>query len=96
MLKSCGHETIVAGPEPGSLDSAIYSDKFVQEALLTVEGGAVRFMVAGENPVEETKLGHLLPDGATFRINGPDIVALRFIQSGTTAPTLNVTYFNKA
>ena len=96
MLKCCGHEFATTDVAPKSFDSAKYAGKMVQEALVTVEGGPLRFTVHGEEPDDATKLGHLLQDGAVFRVYGPDIDNFRYQQSGAVAASVNVSYFNNA
>ena len=96
MLKCFGHQTIATSDTPGELDSGIYSGKNVQEALVTVEEAPIRFTVHNENPDDATKVGHLMSVGASFRVSGPDIDKLRFVQSGATPGTLNVSYYNNA
>ena len=96
MLKCFGHETITTGLVPGQLDSAVYSGKNVQEALVTVEDAPIRFTAHNVNPDDASKLGHLMPAGSSFRVSGPDVDNLRFVQSGATSGTLNVSYYNNA
>ena len=97
MLKCFGHQSITVGPEAGALDSGIYAGKNIQEALITVEDAPVRITVhTGSAPDDATKLGHLFGPGAVFRVEGPSVDNLRYIQSGATAGHINVSYFNNA
>lgn len=96
MLKCFGHQAITVGPEAGSLDSAIYGNKNVQEALITVEDAPVRITVHNANPDDTTKVGHLVGVGGQFRVDGPSIDNLRYVQSGAAAGHINVSYFNNA
>ena len=96
MLKCCGHETITTGLVPGALDSAFYSGKYIVEVFVTVEDAPIRFTVHNVNPDDGEKVGHLMPAGSSFRVSGPDVDNLRFVQSGATSGTLNVSYYNNA
>ena len=95
-LKCFGHQTITTSATAGTLDSGIYGGKAVQEALVTVEIAPVRITLHGTNPNDGTKLGHLFPLGATFRVDANDIPKLRHIQSGGTPAVLNISYYNNA
>jgi hypothetical protein len=60
-------------------------------ALVTVEDDDIRYWLDGSAPT--SSLGHLVPDGNTFEIHGPDNIRnFRAIRTNTDA-TLQVSYF---
>lgn len=85
-----GFESITVTGTAGGLTAATFS--ISTRALITVEGGTVRFRSDGTAPT--ALVGHLLFDGDILTLtSADDIQRIKFIlrDSGTSA-TLRVTY----
>ena len=73
--------------------SGTYAGMTAQAALLSLEGGDIRFRLDGVSPPTSTT-GHLMVSGDTFLLIGAQAVnQFRAIRSGTTEGILTSTYF---
>ena len=73
--------------------SGTYSGMTAQAALLSLEGGDIRFRIDGLSPPTSTS-GHLMVGGDTFLLIGAQAVnQFRAIRVGDTDGTLTATYF---
>ena len=73
--------------------SGTYSGMTAQAALLSLEGGDIRFRIDGVTPPTSTS-GHYMVSGDTFLLIGAQAVSqFRAIKTGDTDGTLTATYF---
>ncbi len=73
--------------------SGTYSGMTAQAALLSLEGGDIRFRIDGVSPPTSTS-GHLMVGGDTFLLVGAQAVnQFRAVRAGDTDGTLTATYF---
>ncbi len=73
--------------------SGTYSGMTAQAALLSLEGGDIRFRMDGVNPPTSTS-GHYMVGGDTFLLIGAQAInQFRAVRTGDTDGTLTATYF---
>ena len=73
--------------------SGTYSGMTAQAALLSLEGGDIRFRIDGISPPTSTS-GHLMVSGDTFLLVGAQAVnQFRAVRAGDADGTLTSTYF---
>jgi hypothetical protein len=73
--------------------SGTYSGMTAQAALLSLEGGDIRFRIDGLSPPTNTS-GHLMVSGDTFLLIGAQAVnQFRAVRAGDTDGILTATYF---
>ena len=73
--------------------SGTYAGMTAQAALLSLEGGDIRFRIDGLSPPTSTT-GHLMVSGDTFLLIGAQAVnQFRSIRAGDTDGILTATYF---
>ncbi len=73
--------------------SGTYAGMTAQAALLSLEGGDIRFRIDGISPPTPTT-GHLMVNGDTFLLIGSQAVnQFRAIRAGDTNGILTATYF---
>jgi len=73
--------------------SGTYSGMTAQAALLSLEGGDIRFRIDGVSPPTSTS-GHYMVSGDTFLLIGAQAInQFRAIKAGDTDGTLTATYF---
>ena len=73
--------------------SGTYNGMTAQAALLSLEGGDIRFRIDGVSPPTTTS-GHYMVSGDTFLLVGAQALnQFRAIKAGDTDGTLTATYF---
>jgi hypothetical protein len=73
--------------------SGTYSGMTAQAALLSLEGGDIRFRIDGVSPPTSTS-GHYMVSGDSFLLIGAQAInQFRAIKTGDTDGTLTATYF---
>jgi len=93
-MKCIDMETITVGASVIALTEAKHKNKYIKEALISIEAGGIRITLNGTTaPADGTKIGHAFPAGTSFTVDGPDIAKLKFTRMATTDAVINVSYF---
>jgi hypothetical protein len=93
-MKCIDMETITVGASVIALTPAKYQNKYIKEALISVEAGGIRITLNNTTaPNDGTKVGHLFPAGTSFTVDGADIAKMKMTRTATTDAVINVSYF---